>query len=51
VPTLKGLMEKTPAYMSFEVTTTNQQDVVGFVNQLCELTVRSGLVWLREMLL
>ena len=51
VPTLKGLMEKTPAYMSFEVTTTDQQDVGGFVNQLRELTVQSGLVWVRETLL
>jgi len=48
VPTLKGLLEKTPAYMSFEVTTTDQQDVAGFVNQVRELTLQSGLVWVRE---
>jgi hypothetical protein len=48
VPTLKGLLERTPAYMSFEVTTTDQQDVAGFVNRVRELTLQSGLVWVRE---
>ena len=48
VPTLKGLMEKTPAYMSFEVTTTDQQDVSVFVNQIRDLTLQNGLVWVRE---
>jgi NAD-dependent dihydropyrimidine dehydrogenase PreA subunit len=48
VPTLKGLMEKTPAYMSFEVTSTDQKAVSDFVNQIRELTLQSGLVWVRE---
>jgi NAD-dependent dihydropyrimidine dehydrogenase PreA subunit len=48
VPTLKGLMEKTPAYMSFEVTTTDQQHVSGFVSQIRDLTLQNGLVWVRE---
>ncbi len=48
VPTVKGLMANTPAYMSFEVTSTDQQDVSGFVNRIRELTLQSGLVWVRE---
>ncbi len=48
VPTLKGLMEKTPAYMAFEVTSTDQHDVGGFVNEVRELVRQNGLVWVRE---
>jgi NAD-dependent dihydropyrimidine dehydrogenase PreA subunit len=51
VPTVKGLMEKTPAYMSFEVTTTDQQDVHECTRQIREMTLQSGLVWVRETFL
>jgi NAD-dependent dihydropyrimidine dehydrogenase PreA subunit len=48
VPTLKGLMEKTPAYMSFDITTTDQQDVTLFIDRIRGLTLDNGLVWVRE---
>jgi len=51
IPTLKGLIEKAPAYMSFEVTTTDQQDVTAFVDQVRELTLQNGLIWVRETFL
>lgn len=48
VPTIKGLLEKTPAYMTFEITSTEQQDVGGFVSQIQELVRRNALIWVRE---
>jgi ferredoxin len=51
IPTLKGLIEKAPAYMSFEVTTTDQQDVTVLINQVRELTLQNGLIWVRETFL
>ncbi|MGC8549159.1 MAG: 4Fe-4S dicluster domain-containing protein [Acidobacteriaceae bacterium] len=48
VPTVKGLLEKTPAYMVFEITSTEQQDVGGFLNEIRELVRQSGLIWIRE---
>lgn len=48
VPTVKGLMEKTPAYMTFEVTSTAQQDVGRFISEIHELARQNELVWVRE---
>lgn len=48
VPTVKGLMEKTPAYMTFEVTSTAQQDVGRFIAEIHELVRQNELVWVRE---
>lgn len=45
VPTVKGLLEKTPAYMSFEVTSTEQQGVDDLVNLLKALVRENDLVW------
>jgi hypothetical protein len=48
VPTVKGLLEKTPAYMDFEITSTEQRDIGGFLNEIRELVRHSGLIWIRE---
>jgi NAD-dependent dihydropyrimidine dehydrogenase PreA subunit len=48
VPTVKGLLQNTPAYMTFEITSTDQQDVGGFVNEVRELVRQNALVWVRE---
>ena len=34
VPTLKGALEKTPSHMTFEVTSTEQQDISEFLNEV-----------------
>ena len=48
VPTLKGLLEKTPAYMSFQVTSTHQEDVREFVEELRVMMALNGLVWVED---
>ena len=48
VPTVKGLLEKTPAYMTYEITSTDQNDVAKFVNEIRELVRQNALVWVRE---
>ncbi|ADN08551.1 4Fe-4S dicluster domain-containing protein [Sulfurimonas autotrophica] len=47
VPTLKGLLENTPAHMEFEVTSTKQEDIADFLNELRGLVNKSGLVWVK----
>ena len=48
VPTVKGLLEKTPAFMSLEITSTDQSDVGGFLNEIRDLVRQNGLVWVRD---
>jgi len=48
VPTVKGLLEQTPAYMTFEITSTDQHDVGGFLNEIRELVRQNALIWVRE---
>ena len=48
VPTVKGLLERTPAYMTFEITSTDQGDVGGFVNDIRDLVRQNALIWVRE---
>ncbi|MGC9159684.1 MAG: 4Fe-4S dicluster domain-containing protein [Terracidiphilus sp.] len=48
VPTVKGLLERTPAYMSFEITSTDQSDVHEFVSEIRDLVRQNALVWVRE---
>ena len=48
VPTLKGLHEGAPAFMSFVVTSTEQADVVSFVDELKALVAANELVWVDE---
>jgi len=49
VPTVKGLSEKTPAYMTFEITSIDQHDIGDFVNTIRELVRQNALVWVREI--
>jgi len=48
VPTIKGLLEETPAYMSFEVTSTEQQSINAFINLLKALVRENELVWVSD---
>jgi hypothetical protein len=48
VPTVKGLLEKTPAYMTFEITSTEKRDVGGFLAEIRELVRQNALVWVRD---
>ena len=48
VPTLKGLLERTPAYMTLEITSTDQGDVGEFVNDIRDLVRQNALIWVRE---
>ncbi len=48
VPTVKGAMEKTPSFMSFEVTSTEQEDIQGFLPAVRELIRRNGLTLVSE---
>ena len=48
VPTLQGLVEGAPAYMDFEATSTNQEDVAPFVSELRTLVADDGLVWVER---
>jgi len=48
VPTVKGAMEKTPAFMSFEVTSTEQEDIQAFLPDVRDLIRRNGLTLVSE---
>jgi ferredoxin len=48
VPTLKGALEKTPSLMSFEVTSTEQEDIQEFLGELRSLTRDNGLILVNE---
>lgn len=49
VPTVKGLMEKTPAFMSFEVTSTQQEDIQAFLPSLRDLARSNGFTLVNEV--
>ncbi len=48
VPTLKGLYQGAPAYMSFQLTSTEQGDVASMVDELKALVAANDLVWVEE---
>ena len=48
VPTLKGAMEKTPSHMTFEVTSTDQQDITVFLTDVRGLVRDNQLVLVNE---
>jgi len=50
VPTVKGLMEATPAFMSFGVASTGGDDVRPFLAAVKDLVKTNGLVWVDESL-
>jgi len=47
-PTVKGAFEKTPSFMSFEVTSTEQADIQEFLPEVRDLIRRNGLVLTNE---
>lgn len=48
VPTLKGLLQQAPAFMRFEVTSTDQRDVQSFLEELKALAKENDLTWVEE---
>lgn len=44
VPTVKGARQKAPSYMSFEVTSEQQEDIKPFLDQIRTLVHDTGLV-------
>jgi NAD-dependent dihydropyrimidine dehydrogenase PreA subunit len=48
VPTVKGSLEKTPSFMSFEVTSTTQEDIQDFLPVVRDAVRRNGLVLVME---
>jgi NAD-dependent dihydropyrimidine dehydrogenase PreA subunit len=49
VPTVKGLLEKVPAFMRFEVTSTQQEDIQAFLPMLRDLARRNGFILVNEV--
>jgi NAD-dependent dihydropyrimidine dehydrogenase PreA subunit len=48
VPTVQGATQKTPAFMSFEVTSTEQEDIQDFLPEVRDLIRRNGLTLVSE---
>jgi ferredoxin len=48
VPTVKGALEKTPSFMSFELTSTEQEDIQSFLPEVRDLIRRNGLTLVSE---
>ena len=44
VPTVKGSLEGTPSYMTFDVTATEGDDLEAFLEDLRKLVIENGLV-------
>ncbi|MDE3032398.1 MAG: ferredoxin family protein [Acidobacteriota bacterium] len=49
VPTVRGLAEKVPAFMRFEVVSTEQADIQAFLPLLRDLARRNGFVLVNEV--
>ena len=48
VPTVRGAMEKTPSFLAFEVTSTDQEDIIGHLPAVREVIRQNGLVLVSE---
>jgi NAD-dependent dihydropyrimidine dehydrogenase PreA subunit len=48
VPTVQGAMQKTPSFMAFEVTSTEQEDIQAFLPEVRDLIRRNGLTLVSE---
>jgi NAD-dependent dihydropyrimidine dehydrogenase PreA subunit len=48
VPTVKGHMEKAPAFMSFEVTSTEQEDIMKYIDDLKQLIKENEMIIVSE---
>lgn len=48
VPTVQGASQKTPSFMAFEITSTEQEDIQGFLPEVRDLVRRNGLTMVSE---
>ncbi|NMC12594.1 MAG: 4Fe-4S ferredoxin [Chloroflexi bacterium] len=48
VPTVQGMSQKTPSFMSFEVTSTEQEDIQNFLPDVLDLIRRNGFTLVSE---
>jgi hypothetical protein len=48
VPTVQGASHKTPSFMSFDITSTEQEDIQGFLPDVRDLIRRNGLTLVSE---
>jgi len=48
VPTVKGMLEKTPAFMSFDLTSTEQEDIQAFLPEVRTLIRNNGFTLVSE---
>jgi NAD-dependent dihydropyrimidine dehydrogenase PreA subunit len=48
VPTVKGHIEKAPAFMSFEITSTEQADIISYLGDVRKLITENDLVIVSE---
>jgi len=48
VPTIHGMKTKTPSFMSFEITSTEQEDIGDFLGEVRDLVRRNGWVLVSE---
>jgi NAD-dependent dihydropyrimidine dehydrogenase PreA subunit len=48
VPTVQGATQKTPSFMAFEVTSTEQEDIQNFLPEVRDLVRRNGLTLVSE---
>ena len=48
VPTVKGALEKTPSFMTFDITSTEQEDIDAFLPELRNLIRENSLVLVSE---
>jgi ferredoxin len=48
VPTVKGALEKTPSFMTFDITSTEQEDIDAFLPELRNLIRDNSLVLVSE---
>ena len=49
VPTVKGARGKAPSFMSFEVTSTQQEDIQAFLPAIRDLIRRNGFILVNEL--
>jgi NAD-dependent dihydropyrimidine dehydrogenase PreA subunit len=48
VPTVKGHIEKAPGFMSFEVTSTEQEDIISYIGDVRKLITDNDLIIVSE---
>lgn len=48
VPTVKGHIEKAPAFMSFEITSTEQADIISYLGDVRKLITENDLIIVSE---